>query len=92
MIRIYTSQQDNQLKLYIADNGVGIDPKDIRRIFQKGFTGNNRLHNEKATGIGLYLCRKLCEKLYLDIDVESVLHQGTTMIITFPLSNLLLLK
>ena len=92
VIRIYTSQQDNQLKLYIADNGVGIDPKDIRRIFQKGFTGNNRLHNEKATGIGLYLCRKLCEKLYLDIDVESVLHQGTTMIITFPLSNLLLLK
>ena len=71
---------------------MGIDPKDIRRIFQKGFTGNNRLHNEKATGIGLYLCRKLCEKLYLDIDVESVLHQGTTMIITFPLSNLLLLK
>ena len=92
VIRIYTSQQENQLKLYIADNGVGIDSKDIRRIFQKGFTGNNRLHNEKATGIGLYLCRKLCEKLYLDIDVESVLHQGTTMIITFPLSNLLLLK
>ena len=50
VIRIYTSQQENQLKLYIADNGVGIDPKDIRRIFQKGFTGNNRLHNEKATG------------------------------------------
>ena len=92
VIRIYTSQQENQLKLYIADNGVGIDPKDIRRIFQKGFTGSNRLHNEKATGIGLYLCRKLYEKLYLDIDVESVLHQGTTMIITFPLSNLLLLK
>ena len=88
----HASQQENQLKLYIADNGVGIDSKDIRRIFQKGFTGNNRLHNEKATGIGLYLCRKLCEKLYLDIDVESVLHQGTTMIITFPLSNLLLLK
>ena len=92
VIRIYTSQQDNQLKLYIADNGVGIDPKDIGRIFRKGFTGSNRLHNEKATGIGLYLCRKLCEKLYLDIEAQSVLHQGTTMIITFPLSNLLLLK
>ena len=92
VIRIYTKKKENSIQLLIADNGVGIDPKDIRRIFQKGFTGMNRPHNEKATGIGLYLCRNLCRKLYLDIDVQSILHQGTTMIITFPLSNLLLLK
>ena len=92
VIRIYTKKKENSIQLLIADNGVGINPKDIRRIFQKGFTGMNRPHNEKATGIGLYLCRNLCRKLYLDIDVQSILHQGTTMIITFPLSNLLLLK
>ena len=92
LIRIYAKRRENSIQLFISDNGVGIDPKDIRRIFQKGFTGNNRPHNEKATGIGLYLCHTLCRKLYLDIDVESRLSQGTTMIITFPLSNLLLLK
>lgn len=92
VIRIYTRRRENSVQLFIADNGVGIDPKDIRRIFQKGFTGSNRPHNEQATGIGLYLCRNLCHKLYLDIDVESRLHKGTTMIITFPLSNLMLLK
>lgn len=92
VIRISTKRKENSIQLLIADNGVGIDPKDIRRIFQKGFTGSNRGHNEKATGIGLYLCHNLCRKLYLDIDVESLVHKGTTMIITFPLSNLLLLK
>lgn len=92
VIRIYTKAGEGRLQLFISDNGVGIDPKDIRRIFQKGFTSSNRLHNETATGIGLYLCRNLCHKLYLDIDVESIVHRGTTMIITFPLSNLLLLK
>ena len=92
IIHIFTKKKENSIQLYIRDNGVGIDPKDIRRIFQKGFTGNNRPHNEKATGIGLYLCHNLCHKLYLDIDVESRLHEGTTMIITCPLSKLLLLK
>lgn len=89
-IHIYTKQLSNAIELYIQDNGVGISEQDLPRIFDKGFTGSNGRNNEKATGIGLYLCKTLCEKLYLDIRAES--HQGTTIIIHFPKNQSLLFQ
>ena len=80
------------IKLYIQDNGCGIEPSEIGRIFDKGFTGTNGRNHEKATGMGLYLCKTLCDKLYLGIEAESVLDQGTTIILSFPISKLMLLK
>lgn len=74
-----------EMLLSIADNGIGIPPEDIDRIFDKGFTGSNgRQNSAKATGIGLYLCKKLCQKLGLGLSVESVPGCGTTAIIHFP--------
>lgn len=70
--------------LYIRDNGCGISPNDLPRIFEKGFTGSNGRKKRKATGIGLYLCRKLCLKLGHDIQVCSEQGKGTTVIIRFP--------
>ena len=70
--------------LFISDNGIGIPPADLPRIFDKGFTGEHGRVYTKSTGIGLYLCRKLCKKMNMDILVDSTVNQGTTVKITFP--------
>jgi signal transduction histidine kinase len=80
------------ISLHIQDNGSGISSSELGRIFEKGFTGTNGKLNEKATGMGLYLCKTLCNKLYLGIRAESVQGQGTTIILDFPISKLMLLK
>lgn len=82
-IRISARHEKDGVFLIIEDNGRGISPEDLPRIFEKGFTGSSR-DNQKATGMGLYLCRKLCLKLGLDIQAESVLHEGTKITIGFP--------
>ena len=91
-IRIWTTSTDNMISLHIQDNGSGISSSELGRIFDKGFTGTNGRLNEKATGMGLYLCKTLCKKLYLGIHAESVQGQGTTIILDFPISKLMLLK
>ncbi len=63
-IEIYAKQGKENVILYIKDNGIGIKKGEITRVFEKGFTGTNgRLANKKSTGIGLYLCKNLCNKL-----------------------------
>lgn len=69
--------------LEIKDNGCGIKGSDLPRVFEKGFTGSNR-RKEHSTGIGLYLCKKLCNRLNLDIEIESVVKQYTRVRIIFP--------
>lgn len=65
--------------LSIADTGIGIAPEDLPRIFEKGFTGYNGRSDKKATGLGLYLCKRTAEKLGHQIWAESVVGQGTTV-------------
>ena len=62
-IKIYTSEEPQMTYVHIQDNGIGIPATDLPRIFDRGFTGNNGRKNEKATGMGLYLCKTLCDKL-----------------------------
>lgn len=63
-IEMYAKQGKENVILYIKDNGIGIKKGEITRVFEKGFTGTNgRLANKKSTGIGLYLCKNLCNKL-----------------------------
>lgn len=92
ILHIHAEEKDSMVNLYIQDNGCGIEANEIGRIFDKGFTGTNGRNHEKATGMGLYLCKTLCDKLYLGIRAESTLHKGTTIIISFPISKLMLLK
>ncbi|MCM1263881.1 MAG: sensor histidine kinase [Butyrivibrio sp.] len=75
---------ENGCFLLISDNGIGIADVDIPYIFDKGFTGENGRGAAKSTGIGLYLCRKLCRKMNMDISAESEKANGTTIKITFP--------
>lgn len=91
-IKIYTKKNPNNITLYIEDNGVGINERDLSLVFNKGFTGNNGRINERSTGMGLYLCKKLCDKLGLAIEITSVIHVGTTVKVIFPKSKMLLLE
>jgi signal transduction histidine kinase len=76
----------------IADNGTGIPKSDISRVFEKGFTGENGRRFARSTGLGLYLCKKLCEKIKLSIDISSTEGEGTAVSIRFPLSKMYFLK
>ena len=71
--------------LCIKDNGIGISPEDLPRIFEKGFTGYNGRTDKKASGIGLYLCRRICTKLGHQITASSESGIGTE--ITLDLSS-----
>lgn len=92
MIKIYSSKKANSVDLVIEDNGIGIIDKDINRVFEKGFTGENGRKFSKSTGIGLYLCKKLCLKLGLKININSKVNQGTIVTLTFPLSAMATFK
>lgn len=84
-IEIYAKEQKEKVVLYIKDNGIGIKKGEITRVFEKGFTGENgRIIGKKATGIGLYLCKKLCNKLQLGIELNSEKGMGTEIRIVFP--------
>lgn len=82
IIEIWSESKDNTIKLYIKDNGCGISCSDLFRVFDKGFTGTNR-NKSNSTGIGLYLCKKMCNKLGLNIEIESEFSQFTLVTIIF---------
>lgn len=93
VIEIYAEQGKENVILYVKDNGIGIKQGEITRVFEKGFTGTNgRLSNKKSTGIGLYLCKKLCNKLGIGIELNSVQNEGTEVMLIFPKSSYIELK
>lgn len=88
IINISSVKKANCVMLFIEDNGVGIIDKDINRVFEKGFTGENGRRFSKSTGMGLYLCEKLCSKLGIKITVDSEINKGTRVALIFPLSGM----
>jgi len=88
MISVYSTKKANSVMLTIEDNGAGIIDKDINRVFEKGFTGENGRKFSKRTGMGLYLCEKLCSKLGLKIIIVSEVNKGTKVTLIFPLSSM----
>ena len=67
--------------LCIKDTGIGIAPEDLPRIFEKGYTGSNGRADKKASGIGLYLSKRICTNLGHKITVHSVPGEGTEVCI-----------
>ncbi len=65
--------------LCIRDTGIGIAPEDLPRIFEKGYTGYNGRSDKKASGLGLYLCKSICDNLGYSITVNSSLESGTVI-------------
>ncbi|WP_303223473.1 sensor histidine kinase [Intestinibacter bartlettii] len=74
-------------KLVIEDTGIGISKEDIPRIFDKGFTGYNGRTDKKATGLGLYLCKNILDKLSHKISIESEVGVKTKVILDLAMVN-----
>ena len=88
VLRISTHKRQDQVVLVVEDNGIGIAASDLPRIFEKGFTGQNGRMVQQSTGIGLYLCKRLCEKLGIGITAESSEH-GTAISLSFHINCLI---
>ena len=82
-VKISIIEDKEKIYLSIYDNGIGIPPKDISRVFNKSFTGENGRLREKSTGMGLYIAKKLCDKLGHKITIESKLGEYTKVTIMF---------
>ena len=85
-LRIFTERSGDQVLLSIADNGIGIPESDLPRIFEKGFTGQNGRTIHSSTGIGLYLCKRLCDKLGIGLAASSP-DKGTTITLSFHIND-----
>ena len=84
-VTIETAEEKDRFFITIKDTGIGIKAEDLPRVFEKGYTGYNGHADKKATGIGLYLCRQMADKLGHTIRMESELGKGTKVWIGFDL-------
>lgn len=78
----------NAIEIVIRDTGVGIKSEDLPRVFDKGYTGYNGRIDKKASGLGLYMCKGVCDKLGHRIRIESEECHGTDVIITVTKENI----
>lgn len=82
-INICVQREAEQINLIIRDDGIGIDEKDLSRVFDKSFTGNNGRTGKQSTGMGLYIAKTLCKKLGHQIAINSQKGEYTEVRITF---------
>lgn len=85
VVTIETAEEKTGFFITIKDTGIGIKAEDLPRVFEKGYTGYNGHADKKATGIGLYLCRQMADKLGHTIRMESEIGKGTKVWIGFDL-------
>lgn len=77
-VKIYMTEPNT---LCIADTGIGIAPDDLPRIFEKGYTGINGRADKSASGIGLYLCKRICKNLGIELSAQSEPGLGTAIML-----------
>lgn len=77
-IKIYMDP-DKENQLIIEDTGIGIRSEDLPKIFEKGYSGWNGKIQEKSTGLGLFLSKKICQRLGHKLTIQSELGEGTTV-------------
>lgn len=83
VITITSSETEKNIVLKVQDNGIGIPKSDIKKVFDKSFTGENGRKIQTSTGMGLYIAKQLCEKLGHTIEIESEQNKYTSVFITF---------
>ncbi|MEG0327242.1 MAG: sensor histidine kinase [Erysipelothrix sp.] len=88
-IRINAEEKEQSVVLTIIDNGPGIPSSDLPRVFERGFTGSLGRYHKQATGMGLFLVKRLCDKLEIDINIESEIGVGTSVQLIFPKSDMM---
>ena len=82
-IHLWSEEKQGITSLHIRDNGRGIAPEDLPRVFEKSFTGKNGRTGQASTGIGLYLCKKLSQRLGHRLEIESEEGCYTEVILSF---------
>jgi len=87
VIHFHISKEENKIKLIIEDSGIGIPTFDLKRVFEPFFTGENGRKVKSASGIGLYICKRIADELNHRIQITSEVGKGTKVIITY-LTNL----
>ena len=87
-VSLYMKPDTDRKILCIADTGIGIDPADLPRIFDNGYTGLNGRYDMKASGIGLYLCRCTADMLGVTLTAESTLSKGSVFMLDLTESNI----
>lgn len=83
-LKVEIIEQKEGIEWRITDTGRGISAQDLPHIFEKGYTGKNGRQQQQSTGIGLYLCQKLCQQLSIQLQADSIEGKQTTMILFFP--------
>lgn len=83
------TKTNDKIVLSVSDNGIGIPQSDLPRIFEKGFTGQNGRIGKNSTGIGLYLCKRLCDKLEIGLTAYSE-NRGTTVSLIFQINDFII--
>ena len=86
VLHFFADKKTDSVILSVSDNGIGIPQGDLPRIFEKGFTGQNGRTIHSSTGIGLYLCGRLCDKLGIGISASSE-GKGTTISLSFHIND-----
>ena len=87
IIKIESYEDNDKVTIKVYDNGIGIPERDIKRVFDKSFTGENGRNKVKSTGMGLYIIKKLCDKLGHSIHIESKEKEYTKVILEFGKNN-----
>ena len=75
-------EQRDRVRQRLGNSGMGIAPEDLPRVFDMGYTGQNGRLDRRSSGIGLYLCRRICRNLRHEIRIESAPGAGTTVYLT----------
>ena len=86
ILHLFAVKENERVVLSVEDNGIGIPQSDLPRIFEKGFTGQNGRTIHSSTGIGLYLCKRLCDKLGIGIAARSE-GKGTIISLSFHIND-----
>ena len=89
VLHFSTAKTNDRIVLSVSDNGIGIPKSDLPRIFEKGFTGQNGRTGKNSTGIGLYLCKRLCDKLGIGLTAYSE-NIGTTISLSFQMNDFII--
>lgn len=82
-IKILAKEEKNYIACVIYDNGVGISKEDLPRVFEKTYTGKNGRIGKQSTGMGLYIVKRLCDKLGHNISINSIEREFTCVKIKF---------
>ena len=89
ILHFEATKTNDKIVLFVSDNGIGIPQSDLPRIFKKGFTGQNGRIGKNSTGIGLYLCKRLCDKLGIGLTAYSE-NRGTTVSLIFQINDFII--